>query len=192
MARYRRKRSGIRTSASVGGNTGMMSGVMMVIFGVVLLIADLIMYGIAVDQLDTAITTASTYSANMPGLASIMPLWGMILFLIFMALGIGSLVGGTAMSIRAQWGSGWMGMLMLAIMGGIVIIVSLVGNGLVVSQLETAIETTNQTTNTMTGAVDIMGVFGMVLFLALMLPGVAMLGGAVYGGYRGVRDAFGR
>ncbi len=166
-----------------------MTGFLMIVFGCVAMLVDLIMFGIAIGSLDTAMTTATTYSSEMPGLSSVMGIWGLVIFLAFMALGIAALAGGTISTIRGKAGGSWMDMLMLSIMGGVTIIIALVMNGVILTQLHTAIQTANTTVHKaqFVGLVSIMGVFGMVIFLSLMAAGLAMIGAAGFGGYKKIK-----
>jgi len=155
------------------------------------MIASLIIFGIVVGQLDTGITAAIAIGATqMPGLADIMPLWGMVLFLLFMGAGLATLAGGAYMTIKGKMGGSWMDAMMLVIMGGVAIIIALISNNLVIAQLDTAMGAVNTTANTLTGAYDIMGVFGMIIFLALMGAGTSMIVAAGVSGFRKIRGMF--
>lgn len=190
MARYRRKKKSYSSGGRGGGNS--MLGFLMIVFGCVAMIVALIIFGIAVDQLDTAITDASalTWASSMTGLTSVMPLWGMVLFLLFMGAGLASLAGGSYVSIKARYGGGWMDMMMLLIMGGVAVVIALIANGLVITQLDTAMTTVNSTTNTLTGALDIMGIFGMIIFLAMIGAGSSMIVAAGISGFTRVKSMF--
>ena len=185
MGRKRSKKGG----GGGGGRSNSMSGFLLIVFGCVAMLVCLIMFGIAIGSLDDAMTTAATYATEMPGLVSVMGIWGLVIFLAFMTAGLGALAGGTYVSIKGRMGGGWMDMLMLAIMGGVTIVIALVMNGLIISQLHTAIQTANTTVNvaSFTGLVSLMGIFGMVIFLSLMAAGLAMITGAAWGSYKKVK-----
>lgn len=191
MPRYRRHKSYKSHSGSAGGKSTM-TGFLLIVFSCVLTIAALIIFGIAIGQLDTAITDASalTWSSSMTGLTSIMPLWGMVLFLLFMGAGLATLAGGAYVTIKGSMSGGWMGVMMLLIYGGVALVISLITNSLALTQLDTAMTTVNSTTNELTGTLDIMGIFGMVIFLSYIGAGMAMLVAAGISGFKKVRSAF--
>lgn len=165
---------------------------MMIVFGCVIMIVSLIVFGIVIEQLDTSITTTSAliHVTDMQGLTSIMPLWGMIIFMLFVTGGLASLIGGAVLTIKSRYGGGWMDTVMLAITGGISTLVAIVCYGLAITQLDTAMTTVNATTNTLTGTYDIMGVFGMVIFIAFMGAGLSMIVAAGVSGFQAVKSKF--
>jgi hypothetical protein len=183
MSRYRRKRSG--GGGGGGGKSGQWMGFIAIIMGIVAMIVNLIMFGIGIAALDTAYTAAATYTEQV-GLTSIMGIWGMVIFLVFMAAGIAALTGGSV----AQWKKGssgsWMDVFMVAIMGGVTLVIALILNGIVQSQLHTSYVAANATVNKaqFTGLLSIMTIWGMVIFLALMASGIAQIASAAYGSYK--------
>jgi len=188
MARFRRKRS-VRKSPGGGGGSrtsNMWAGPIAIIMGAVALVICLITFGIAIDQLDSSLTTAATYTL-MVGLPEVMGVFGMIIFLVFMALGLGALAGGTYMQWKQATSGSWTDIFMVAVMGGVSIVITLVINGVALSQLNTAMGTVNSTTNYatyFTGLYSVMGVWGLVVFISLMGASLAQFAAAGYAGYK--------
>lgn len=176
-----------RAASGGMGAGGPWGGTTLIIFGAVGMLVALIMFVIAIGQLDTAITAAKTYT-YMTSLDDIMGIFGLVTFLAFMLLGIGGISGGAYLNIKSRLGGGWMDLLMLAVMGGITIVISLIMNGIILAQLDTAYGTANVTTNVadFVGLLDVMAVFGMVIFLVLMAGGLSQVGGAGFGAYKRV------
>ena len=180
---------GRRRKSSGGGGRGsgqsQWSGFLVIVFGAVAMLVCLIMFGIAIDALDTAYTAAATYTDQV-GLTDVMGIWGLVIFIIFMAAGIAALTGGAIMQYRKATTGGWMDVFMVAIMGGVTLVIALLLNTTIQAQLNAAIVTVNATTNiaSFAGLYNIMTIWGMVIFLALMGAGVSQLGAAAYGSYK--------
>lgn len=181
MARYRRSRGG-----RVGGNKfNSWGGTILIIFGCVSQLICLIMFTIAIGQLDTALTAAKTYT-YMVSLDDVMGVFGMVVFLAFMVLGIGALGGGAYLNIKGKMGGSWMDLFMLAVNGGIALVVALIMNGIILAQLDTAYGTANVTTNVadFVGLLDVMEIFGLVIFISLIGTGLAQIAGVGVGAYK--------
>ena len=71
----------------------------------------------------------------------------------------------------------------------IAIVMSIVLFGVAVTQLDTAMTAANSTNlaNTMPGLYDVMGVYGILFWVAITGSGLAMLGFGVYGTIKGRR-----
>jgi len=163
-------------------------GFVAVIMGCVAAIVSFIMFGIAIGQLDTAYTAAGTFS-EQTGLTSVMGMWGMVLFVVFALVGLAGIVtGGVTNTLNAKNGN-WMAIMMGIIMGGITIAIAVIMNGVIQTQLHAAYVTANATVNKaqFVGMLSVMGIFGMVYFISLMLAGIAPIGGAIWGGVNKIR-----
>src|SRR4030043_163832 len=79
----------------------------------------------------------------------------------------------------------WMGF-MAIIMGIVALIITLILNGIAQTTLHTAYLAANATVNKahFTGLLDIMGIWGMVIFVSLMAAGIAQIAAAAYGSYK--------
>jgi len=77
----------------------------------------------------------------------------------------------------------------LIIFGVIAIVVSIVLFGVAVEQLDTAMTAANSTnlTNEMPGLYDVMGVYGILFWVAITGSGLAMLGFGVWGTVKSAR-----
>ncbi len=177
-----------------GGGDGMMSrsspwmGFLVTIFGAIAMLIDLIIFSIALDSLDTAYTAAATYTEQV-GLTSVMGIWPLVLFVIFMAAGLAALAGGAIMQAKKAITGGWMDVFLTAVMGGVALIISALLNTTIQAQLHTAYAAAACTTSTaniasFAGLLSIMTVFGMVIFLSLMGAGIGQIAAAAYGGYK--------
>lgn len=188
MSRFRRKKFGRGGGGS--GFTGGKSwfGFVAIVLGCVSAIVAFLMFGIAIDQLDDAYTAVAGYTEAV-GLQSVMGMWGMVLFLVFALIGLAGIVGGAVSNTLSGLKGNWMGIMMGIIMGGVTIAIAVIMNGLIQSQLHAAWVTANATVNkaSFVGMLDIMGIFGMVYFISLMIAGVAPIVGGIVGGYRKVR-----
>lgn len=180
-----KKSKGKRSS---GGGSSSWGGMVLVVFGCIALLVSLIMFAVAIGQLDTAITSAGTYTEQV-SLTDVMGIFGLVTFLAFMVLGIGAIGGGAYLNIRSRVGGSWMDLAMLAIMGGITIVIALIMNTIIQAQLHTAYVTANTTTNvaSFVGLIEVMGVFGMVIFITLIAGGLSQVGGAGFGAYKKFR-----
>ncbi|OGO00998.1 MAG: hypothetical protein A2Y58_03235 [Chloroflexi bacterium RBG_13_51_52] len=181
---FRRKRSG-GGGGGGGGKSGQWMGFMAIIMGIVALIINLIMFNVGIGALDDAYTAAATYTEQI-GLLDIMGIWGMVIFLIFVAAGIAALTGGSVMQWRKAVAGSWMDVFMVAIMGGVTLVIALILNGIAQTTLHTAYLAANATVNKahFTGLLDIMGIWGMVIFVSLMAAGIAQIAAAAYGSYK--------
>ncbi len=189
MSRRKKRRSSNGGSGTVVQRWG---GSMLIVFGCIAMLVCLIMFGIAIQQLDTQITNATTYT-EMVSLTEVMGISGLIIFILFMALGLGSLAGGAYVNIKSRASGSWTDIVMLAIIGGVTLVIALIMNGTLVTQLHTTIGTVNSTTNYATyfkPVQTIMTVFGLVIFVSILMSGIAQIGFAVWGGYQRVRNAF--
>ena len=77
----------------------------------------------------------------------------------------------------------------LIVYGVIGIVISIVMFGVAVEQLDTAMDAANSTNlvNTMPGLYDIMGIYGIVIWVAVTGAGLAMLGFGAYGVIKSAR-----
>lgn len=177
--RYRRKRS---SSGGGGGGRNPWAGTISIVFGTIAMLACLIMFGIGIQQLDSAITSAASYT-EQTSLVNIMGIFGIVIFLAFMLLGLAGLVGGTYYNVKNNSGD-WSQLVLLAIMGGITLVITLIMFGINNTQLHTAYTTANACTNKtyMVGLTDIMGIWGMVLFVIMLGSALSQIGFAVWGG----------
>jgi len=182
MSRFRRKKVG--GGGSSGGRSQWM-GFLAIVMGAVALLICLIMFGIGLGALDTAYTTAATYTEQV-GLTDVMGIWALVIFIIFMAAGIAALTGGSIIQWKRATTGGWLDVFMVAIMGGVTLVISLILNGTIQGQLHTAYAAAQVTANiaNFSGLLNIMTIWGMVIFLALMGAGVSQLAGAAYGSYK--------
>ena len=182
----RRKHSG--GGGGGKGNMGQWAGFLAIIMGAVALLIALIMFGIGIGQLDTAYTAAATYTDQV-GLTDVMGIFGMVIFIIFMAVGLAGITGGSIIQWKRATQGGWMDVFMTVILGSVTLVIALILNTLIQAQLHTAQVTVNATTNvaSFSGLVSIMTIWGMVVFLALMGAGMSQLIGAAYGSYKHVR-----
>lgn len=183
MGRRRRSRGGGGRS---GGNQWM--GFIAIVFGTVAMLITLIMFSIGLDTLDTAYTSAATYTEQV-GLTSVMGIWPLILFIIFMAAGLSALGAGSYVNIKKALSGGWMDVFMVVIMGTVSLIIALLMNTTIQAQLHTAYTSAANTTQTVniasfSGLLSTMTIWGMVIFLSLMATGLSQLVAAAYGSYK--------
>lgn len=180
----RRKKRSYKGGGGRSGGAGAWGGTIAIVFGTIAMLACLIMFGIGIQQLDSAITSAATYT-EQTSLTDIMGIFGLVIFLAFMLLGLAGLVGGTYYNVKSL-SSDWSQLVLLAIMGGITLVITLIMFGINNTQLHTAYVTANATTNKakMVGLVDIMGIWGMVLFVIMLGSALTQIGFAVWGGGR--------
>lgn len=185
MARFKKKKS---SGGGGGGGKSSWGGTVLIIFGCIAMLVCLVMFTIAIGNLDTALTDAKTYT-YMTGLSDTMGIFGLVTFLAFMVLGIGAIGGGAYANIKNRMSGSWMDLLMLAVMGGIAIVIALIMNGIILGQLDTAYGTANVTANVadFVGLLDVMSIFGLVIFITLMAGGLSQIGGAGFGAYKRIR-----
>lgn len=183
---YRKKRGGrIGGSSSSAGN---FLGIGGMVFGTIALMICLIGFGIVLSSLDTSYTTAATY-AEQVGLTDVMGIWPMVLFVIFMMVGLGMISSGAFMSYKRASGGNWMGIFMAIIASVVAVVIGVIMFGTVNTQLHTTAVAINATTNvaSFSGLVSIVSIWGMVIFIVIMMAAAGSLAGAVVGGYRRVR-----
>lgn len=186
MSPKRNKGYGVtRGNGGIGSGKSQFVGLIGTIFGAIALLIALITFGIAIGQLDTAYTAAEAYTDQV-GLTDVMGIWGMVIFVIFMAVGLSAVIGSSVMQWKKIAGGGWTEIFIGVIMGTVSVVVALILNTLIQAQLHAAQVTVNATTNVANfpGLVDIMTIWGMVIFLTLISAGVSSLLAASYGGYR--------
>ncbi len=181
---YRRNRGGGGRSNTSTGWLGFIA----IVFGTVALLICLIMFGIGLDTLDTAYTSAATYTEQV-GLTSVMGIWPLILFIIFMAAGLAAVGAGSYVNVKKALTGGWMDIFMVVIMGTVSLVISLLMNTTIQSQLHTAYVDASNVSKTaniasFSGLLSVMTIWGMVIFLALMASGLSQLIGAAYGSYK--------
>lgn len=181
----RRKR---HSGGGGGGKGNQWMGFIAIVFGTVAMLVTLIMFGIALDTLDTAYTSAGTYTEQV-GLTSVMGIWPLVLFIMFMAAGLGALGAGAYVNVKKAITGGWMDIFMVVIMGTVSLVIALLMNTTIQGQLHTAYTDAANVSKTVNiadfaGLLSVMTIFGMVIFLSLMGTGIAQLSAAVYGGYK--------
>lgn len=182
---FRKKKHSGGGGGGRGGGSGQWMGFMAIIMGIVALIICLIMFTIGIGALDDAYTAAATYTEQV-GLTDVMGLWGMVIFLVFVAAGIAALTGGAVIQWKKGANGSWMDVFMVAIMGGVTLVIALILNGIAQSQLHTAYVAANDTVNkaAFTGLLSIMTIWGMVIFICLMGAGISQIAAAAYGSYK--------
>jgi hypothetical protein len=79
---------------------------MALLMGTILVIVSLVLFGVGLDQYDTAMTTANTTTNDIVGLYEIMGPTGILLFLAFFFPGIGMLIGGGVQGYKMARGGG--------------------------------------------------------------------------------------
>lgn len=188
MARFRRSKGRKGGSGGSGGSWGSMA---LIVFGCVSLLVAIIMFSVALEQLDTAMTDVASYT-EFVGLGDVMGIFGLIIFLAFMILGLGAIGGGAYLNIKKAMGGSWSSLMMVAIMGGITLVIAAIMNTIVLGQLDTAYDTAANVSLTaniadMVGLLDVMGIFGIVIFVTLIGAGLSMLGSAGFGAYKQVK-----
>lgn len=185
---FRRKHRG---GGKGGGGGNQWMGFMVTVFGGVLLLISLIMFGIAIAQLDTSITSAGTYTEQV-GVTSIMGIFGLVVFLVLTGSGLAAVTGGSVMTWKRTVGGGWMDVFLAFIMGTVSLVISLIVFGITQNQLHTAYVAANATVNkaSFTGLLSIMGIFGVVFFLAYIGTGLSAIAAAGYGGYKNLKGGF--
>lgn len=182
------RRKGYRRGGGGGGKSNGWSGFITIVFGTVALLICLIMYGIGLDTLDTAYTTAATYTEQV-GMTSVMGIWPLVLFIVFMAAGLAAVGAGTYSNVKRAMGGGWMDIFMVVIMGTVGLIISLLMNTTIQAALHTVYVDSACTTKTaniaqFSGLLSVMTIWGMVIFLTLMASGIGQISAAAYGSYK--------
>lgn len=189
MGKRRKHQMGKGKSISSGGtNRSAVAGLIGQVIGGAFILFALILFAIGIDQLDTAYTAAGSYTEQV-GLQDIMGVWGMILFLVFVGCGITVIAGSSVYNFVKTISGGWMQAFLSFAMGVVGLVIALILNTLVQGQLHTAYVAANATANkaSFSGMLDIMTVFGMLIFLVLIGSGVSGIVAAGWGAVRNVR-----
>lgn len=164
-----------------GTKSSLITGVIGQVIGGALMLFALILFGIGVAQLDTAYTSASTY--DQVGLTSIMGIFGMVIFLVFVGAGV-AVLGGTAVYTYMQAKGGrWMDAFLGFAFATVGLVIALILNTILQTQLNTAQVAINALTNiaNLPGLYSISRIFGIIIFLSLLAPGISGIAGAVQG-----------
>ena len=185
MAKGKRKGGG---GGGAKSHLGMAAFLGTIIAGIVVLV-NLIVFGIALSGLDTAITNATLYTEQV-GVPQVLGTLGMVVFFVFMAAGIAVLAASSAVATIKAAAGGLMDILMGAITGGISIVVAFIVYSLAQSQLHTVYLAANATVNKaqLGGLIAIIPIFGLVLAVLFVSAGIAPLVGAGVGGYKAVKS----
>jgi len=184
LSKFRRFHKG-SSGGGGGGNTNKYAGFLAIVLGSVAMLICLIAYGIVISNYDTAYTAASGYSWAT-GMTSIMGVWPLILFLVFMAAGLGAVGVGAYINWNKGANGGWTDVFLVFIMGAVSVVITVIMFGIINTQMNTLAVAINATTNVakFTGLVSIYGIWPMVIFLAMMAASVSQLGAAGYGAYK--------
>lgn len=164
-------------------------GILGLIFGCVALFICLISFDIAIGQLDTSYTTGASYSDQV-GLDEVMGVWGMILFLVFMSVGLAAIAGGAVYQVMRTVRGGWLEVFMGVVMGAVAIVIALIMNDLIITQLHTSQVTVNATTNvaSFSGLVSMQTIFGMIIFITVISSGISSLVASGVGAYKNIKS----
>jgi len=189
----RRKRS--KGSGGGKGVSSNMYGLIGIVLGGVLMMVALINFGIGLAQLDTAYTAAATYTEQV-GLTDIMGIFGLVTFLLFVGAGLGALTGGSVLQWFKVVRGGWTEALMGFVTGTVGLVIAFILNTLVQSQLHTVYTTAANVTETVNiaqfvGMLDIMTIFGMIIFISLYAAGASGIIAGAYGAFRQVKGGMG-
>jgi len=188
MPRYRKRKSG---GGGGEGMTGVAAPLIANIFGAVMMLIALILFGIGLSSLDTAYTAAATYTEQV-GLTDIMGIFALVIFLVVMGVGIAALGAGSVMSWRRAQSGGWMGVFMAFVMGVVGLVIALLLNTIIQGQLHTVYTTAANASATVNiaqfaGLLDVMTIWGMIIFISLIASGITGIVGAGVGGYKTLR-----
>ena len=189
MPRYRKRKSG--GGGGGEGMTGVAAPLIANIFGAVMMLIALILFGIGLSSLDTAYTAAATYTEQV-GLTDIMGIFALVIFLVVMGVGIAALGAGSVMSWRRAQSGGWMGVFMAFVMGVVGLVIALLLNTIIQGQLHTVYTTAANASATVNiaqfaGLLDVMTIWGMIIFISLIASGITGIVGAGVGGYKTLR-----
>lgn len=169
-----------------GSRKTLISGIIGQVLGGALMLFALILFGIGVAQLDTAYTAAS---GDQVGLRDIMGIFGMVLFLVFIGAGV-VVLGGTAVYayLKSKGGS-WMDAFIGFAFATVGLVIALILNTILQGQLNTTQVAINALTNiaNFPGLYAISRIFGIIIFLSLLSPGIAAIAGAAQGAVGRVR-----
>lgn len=179
--RYNRGRSG-------GFIKEHMGGFMAIIFGCIAVFIAIIMFQIGLTQLDTAYTAAATYTEAV-GYEETVGVVPLVLFLVFMMVGLGAITGGAVMQAVKAVKGGWTEVFMGVIFGTVSFVIALIMNGIIATQLHTAYAAAQATTNiaNFAGLLSVMGVFYLVIFWVIIGSGISSIAASGYGAYRNLR-----
>lgn len=185
MARYRRKKSRGGGGGGGRGGFGNFGGLITSVFGGIMMIVSLIGFNIIIGQIDTAYTSAATYTEQV-GLTDIMGIVPLIFFVVIMAVGIGALVAGGVIGFKKGSTLNPMDVIMAIINGVISAVIAMILWGIIQTNLHTSYTTANATTNiaSFSGLLSIMGIWGIVILVSLVGNAVANFAGIGYGGYK--------
>lgn len=188
------KRGNVGGGASAGFIQGHMAGFMSIIFGCVSLVICLITYLIALGQLDDAYTAAATYTEQV-GLTDVMGIWPMVIFLVFMFIGLALIGAGAAVQVKKTVSGGWTDIFLGIVFGTVTIVIATILNNVIQGQLHTVYVTAANVSETaniasFAGLLDIMKIFGMVIFITLLSSGIAQLAGSAWGGFKNIKQLF--
>lgn len=189
----RRRRSRGGGGGGGSGIMGRLSGGIAIVMGTVALLIALIMYYITLDNLDAAYTSAATYTEQV-GLQEVMGIWPLVLFLIFMSVGLAAIGMGAYVQAKRALSGQWMDIFLGVVMGTVAVVIATIMNTTIQSQLHTIYLDASNVSKianiaNFAGLLDTMTVFGMVIFVMLMGAGIAQL---VAGGVGGFRKLTGR
>ena len=184
MSRFRRKRSG---GGGGGGSSGLMktSGFLSTVMGAVAMLIALITFGIALSNYDTTYTAVSGYTW-MTGLTSIMGPFPMVIFLAFMAAGVGAVGYGGFQNYKMASGGNFTGMFYGFIMAAVSVVIVLIMYGIIATQMNTTAVAINATTNiaSFVGLISIVSVWSMVVFVVMVGAAIAPIAGIGVGAVR--------
>ena len=196
MARKLRRRWNIGKKTNGGGGQSAMGksavvGLMSQVIGGAFILFALILFGIAINQLDTSYTSAATYLGQV-GLTDIMGMFGMVIFLVFIGAGISVVAGGAVYNFSQTIHGGWMQAFLSFAMGAVGLVIALILNTISQTQLQAAGVTINGTTNiaNFSGLYDVWTIFGMLIFLVLIGSGISGVVAAGVGAIRNIRGGF--
>lgn len=165
-----------------------MGGFMSIIFGCIAIFIAIIMFQIGLAQIDTAYTAAATYTEAV-GYDETVGVVPLILFLVFMMVGLGAVAGGAVMQAVKAIRGGWTEVFMGVIFGTVSFVIALIMNGIIATQLHAAYVAANATTNiaNFSGLLSVMGVFYLVIFWVIIGAGISSIAASGYGAYKNIR-----
>lgn len=173
-----------------GKNTArnFMAPFMVLAFGSIALFIALVMFVMALAQLDTAITTVSAY-AEQVSLPQIMGVWGIIFFLALIGVGIGLVLGGGIIQARRAAGGDWMQIIMGFILAAVGAVFAIIMFTITSGELHTAYLAANASVNktAFAGLLSIMGIFGTIIWLAFAGAATSGIVGAGVGSYKNIK-----
>lgn len=190
MPRFKKRNKGGGGGGGSAMGGGNMVGIMSQVIGGALLLFALILFGIAIGQLDTAYTAAAGY--DQVGLTDIMGIFGMVVFLVLVGSGIAVIAGGAAIGVIRAIKGNWIQVFLAFAMGAVALIIAFILNTVIQAQLNTAQVAINAATNVanFAGLYDISRIFGMLIFLTLVGSGIASITGSLVGAFKQLRSGF--